>query len=313
MPSFKPGEVWLDTDGQPIQAHGGGILFDQGMYYWFGENKDADTIQSGIVEFQLAKPVGISCYSSTDLYHWRNEGVVLSAAQVQAKDTEALQVIERPKVLFNAKTQQYVMWFHADHGTYEYAHVGIATSDTPTGPYNFHGSLQPAGSDSRDMTLYQDEDGSAYGIFSSEWNQTLWIARLTDDYLSTTEEVTRNLIGQHREAPAIFKHDGQYYLVTSGCTGWDPNESDYAVASSVLGPWTSCGNPCVGPDADKTFFAQSTFVLPIAQKPGAFIFMADRWKKENLRDSRYVWLPIRVEGNKMVIEWQDEWALSIFD
>ena len=40
-PAFEPGAVWLDTDGRPIQAHGGGMLFDRGVYYWFGENKDA--------------------------------------------------------------------------------------------------------------------------------------------------------------------------------------------------------------------------------------------------------------------------------
>jgi beta-xylosidase len=139
------------------------------------------------------------------------------------------------------------------------------------------------------------------------------MARLSDDYLSTTAEVTRNLIGQHREAPTIFKHHGLYYLITSGCTGWDPNEAQYATAPSVFGPWEPCGNPCIGPDADKTFFAQSAFVLPLPQKSGAFVFMADRWKKQNLRDSRYVWLPIRFEGIKLLIEWQDEWDLSAFD
>jgi hypothetical protein len=42
---FYPGELWLDTDGNPIQAHGGGILFDvrYETYYWYGENKDGAT------------------------------------------------------------------------------------------------------------------------------------------------------------------------------------------------------------------------------------------------------------------------------
>lgn len=34
-----PGERWLDTDGNPINAHGGGILYHEGTYYWYGEYK----------------------------------------------------------------------------------------------------------------------------------------------------------------------------------------------------------------------------------------------------------------------------------
>ncbi|HXL55684.1 MAG TPA: hypothetical protein VN958_05470, partial [Chitinophagaceae bacterium] len=36
---FLPGEIWYDEDGKPINAHGGGILYDKGTYYWFGEIK----------------------------------------------------------------------------------------------------------------------------------------------------------------------------------------------------------------------------------------------------------------------------------
>lgn len=42
---YFPGRVWLDTEGNPIQAHGGGILYDErsGTYYWYGEYKDGPT------------------------------------------------------------------------------------------------------------------------------------------------------------------------------------------------------------------------------------------------------------------------------
>ena len=32
LTAFRPGEVWLDTAGEPIQAHGGGVLFHEGVY-----------------------------------------------------------------------------------------------------------------------------------------------------------------------------------------------------------------------------------------------------------------------------------------
>jgi hypothetical protein len=81
-----------------------------------------------------------------------------------------------------------------------------------------------------------------------------------------------------------------------------------AVAPSIWGPWQELGNPCVGTNADKTFFSQSTCVLPVAGKPGAFIFMADRW-----RGGRYVWLPVNVEEGRVVLRWQDKWDLTCFD
>ncbi|HEY8363032.1 MAG TPA: glycoside hydrolase family 43 protein [Tissierellaceae bacterium] len=302
--SFKPGEVWLDVDGVPIQAHGGGILYKDGVYYWYGENRTGGG----------PRAVGISCYSSTDLYNWKHEGVVLTRVLDDPNHDLAVgKVLERPKVIYNEKTGKYVMWMHIDSPDYSYARAGVAVSDKPTGPFEYIGSYRPVGAMSRDMTVFKDDDGKAYLIFSSENNSTMYVALLTEDYLKPEGTYTRNFENRWREAPAIFKHDGKYYLITSGCTGWDPNEAEYAVADSPLGPWKVMGNPCKGENADKTFFSQSTYVLPVADKPGAYIFMADRWKKNNLGDSRYIWLPIFIENGNLSIFWMDEWDLSIFD
>ena len=87
-----------------------------------------------------------------------------------------------------------------------------------------------------------------------------------------------------------------------------PNAADLAIADNVLGPYKSQGNPCLGPEAAKTFGAQSTFVLPMPGKPGDFIFMADRWNPRALPGSRYVWLPFKVKPEERVrIEWQSSW------
>ena len=76
---FKPGELWYDTQGTPINAHGGGMLFHQGVYYWFGEFKVAGEVGN------LAQ-VGVSCYSSKDLYHWTNEGIALPVSTDENSD-----------------------------------------------------------------------------------------------------------------------------------------------------------------------------------------------------------------------------------
>ena len=307
---FTPGTVWYDTDGYPIQAHGGGIFYEQGTFYWFGENKDGPTIDNHRVDV-----IGISCYSSQDLYSWRNEGIVLPAVHDDEKhDLHPTKIVERPKVIYNASTNTYVMWMHIDHADYSYARAGVAVSDTPAGPYRYLGSIEPCGTDSRDLTLYQDDDGAAYLIFSSEYNRNITIARLSADYLSTTDVFVKTLRHSHRnegrEAPALFKHNSTYYLITSGCTSWLPNAASYATAPSPLGPWTTRGNPCIGEDAEKTFYAQSTFVLPIPNQKDMFIFMADHWNNIHLSDSRYVWLPLYINGDTLTVEWHDAWNIS---
>jgi hypothetical protein len=311
---FSPGGVWMDTEARPIQAHGGGILYDQGTYYWFGENKGGET-KEGVVEgLYRVDVIGVSCYSSKDLLNWKYEGLALPAeADDPQSDLHPSRVVERPKVIYNERTRKYVMWMHIDTADYQYARAGAAVSDSPTGPYRYLGSIRPNDTESRDMTVFRDDDGRAYLFHSSDWNRTMHIAPLTDDYLELTGVFERAFVGRSREAPAVFKHKGKYFVITSGCTGWDPNEAEYAMASSIMGPWKVMGNPCHGLLAERTFDAQSAFVLPVAGKPGAFIFVADRWDRDDLGNSRYVWLPVKIQGEVVSIDWMDRWDLSAFE
>jgi beta-xylosidase len=166
---------------------------------------------------------------------------------------------------------------------------------------------------SRDMTLYVDDDGKAYHIYSSEENLTLQLAELADDYLGYTGKYVRIAPAGHHEAPAIFKKDGKYFMITSGCTGWAPNAARLFTADNIYGPWTEHPNPCVGEDANLTFHSQSTFILPVQNKKEAFIFMADRWRPKNPIDGRYVWLPIQFENGLPVLKWENRWDLNVFN
>ncbi|MDD6209907.1 MAG: glycoside hydrolase family 43 protein [Bacteroidales bacterium] len=347
--SFRPGMLFPDTDGVHINAHGGGILSHNGKYYWFGEHKIAGKLGN-------SAQVGVSCYSSDDLYNWKNEGIALAVSEDSTHDIARGCVLERPKVIYNAKNNNYVMWFHLERkgNSYSSALTGVAVADKPEGPYRFIRSFRPdagawpvnvsdfhkrtdnrtkeafSGGDlpepidsgmmnligrdfekgqmSRDMNLFVDDDGRAYLVHASEENSTLHISELTDDYTDTRGHYVRLFPGRFMEAPALFKRDGKYYLIMSGCTGWAPNEARSAVADSLFGEWRELGNPCVGEDADLTFHSQSTYVLPVDGKEDCFIFMADRWVPENPIDGRYVWLPLTFEGEKPVLRWTDEWS-----
>ena len=164
----------------------------------------------------------------------------------------------------------------------------------------------------QDMTLFVDDDGTAFHIYASENDSTLQISQLNDDYLRPVGKFVRVFPGGFNEAPAVFKQAGKYYLITSGCTGWRPNTARLAVADSIWGSWKALGNPCVGKDADLTFHGQSTHVLPVPGKSGAFIFMADQWRPRNAIDGRHVWLPIQFKDGKPFVEWLDKWDLGFF-
>ncbi|WP_425503645.1 glycoside hydrolase family 43 protein [Luteolibacter flavescens] len=337
MTSIRSGEVWQDTDGEMINAHGGGVLFHEGTYYWYGEMKQGETYLPEVNKSWGGTRVdvtGVSCYSSTDLMNWKKEGNVLPPVKDDpASDLHPGKVLERPKVIYNAKTKKFVMWFHADTLDYAAAACGVAVSDTPTGPFKYLGSFRPnkgvwpvnvteadkkdpkaalardleRGQMARDLTVFVDDDGKGYLFAASEDNATLHISELTDDYLKTTGKYVRVFPGREMEAPAVFKRGGRYYLIASGCTAWAPNAARSAVADSIWGPWKELGNPCQGDKADITFQSQGTYVLPVGGKSDKLIFMADRWNKDNLPDSRYVWLPIGFEGEKPVLHWLGEW------
>ncbi len=309
------GAVWNDTDGNPINAHGGGIMYHDGTYYWYGEYKKGKTVLPEWATWECYRTdvTGVGCYSSKDLVNWKFEGIVLPSVKDDPNhDLHTSKVLERPKVVYNKKTGKFVMWAHVESADYSKACAGVAVCDSPTGTFKYLGSFRPNNAMSRDQTVFVDDDGKAYQFCSSENNATLYINELTDDYLRPTGRYTRNFIKMSREAPAVFKHDGKYYMISSGCTGWDPNQAELAVADSIMGEWKVIGNPCTGKDADKTFYGQSTFVLPVAGKKNGLIAMFDRWNKTDLRDSRYIWLPFTFTNGKMTIAWQETWNVADF-
>jgi hypothetical protein len=340
-PAFIPGEMWRDKDGHAINAHGGGVLFHDGVYYWYGEIKEGRTYLPKVNQKWGGTRVvagGVACYSSTNLYDWKNEGVALASdAENPDSDLACENVIERPKVIYNAKTKKFVMWFHQDSSDYQAARSGVAVSDTPAGPFTYLGSFRPdagvwpvnvaaadkksapknflardfkVGQMARDMTLFVDDDGAAYLFYSSEGNPTMHVSRLTDDYLKPSGKYARIFIDRSTEAPAVFKRGGKYWLLGSGCTGWAPNQARIAFAENIFGPWTELDNPCQGKNADKTFYCQSAFVLPVAGRKDMFIAMFDRWEQWDLANSRYVWLPLEFdEAGHPKIPWQDRWSL----
>lgn len=356
---LHPGELWLDTAGVPINAHGGGVLFHNGTYWWYGEHKTEGP------EGNFAQ-VGVHVYSSEDLLNWQDQGIALSVSDDPESDIARGCILERPKVIYNLRTRIFIMWFHLEllGQGYRAARSGVAVADSPAGPFRYLESFRPnagvwptnmpaelntplteedkralvemdrsgatcseypkdlvfrrdlsGGQMARDMTLFVDDDRTAYHIYSSEDNGTLHISLLSEDWLKPAGHYVRIFPGRFHEAPALMKYKGRYFLFSSNCTGWSPNAGRLSTAPSIWGPWEELDNPCVGSEEQRatTFDSQSTFILPIANQSGAFVFMADRWNPANAIDGRYVWLPITFHNDQPKIDWRESWDLEVFD
>jgi hypothetical protein len=296
------GLQWADTAGNPIHAHGGGIVKVGTFYYWFGENRNPDfTFKS------------VNCYRSTDLRTWELRGNALSSSSAAELNHAN---IERPKVVFNASTRQYVMWMHWENGTdYSEARAAVASSPTIEGPYTYRGSFRPLagtgitdhGKDgymSRDSNLFVDTTGTAYFISTSNENLDLNLYRLTSDYLSISTLVTKLFPGSQREAPVLFKRNGVYFLLTSGATGWAPNQARYATSTNLASGWS--GLTSIGDST--TFFSQSASVIAVQGSAAtSYLYAGDRWAGAwggPYLDSMYVWLPLTFPSStSMTMSW----------
>jgi len=303
--SIKPGVTWNDTSGKQINAHGGCVIYSNGNYYWFGEDRTGSTSN------------GISCYRSTDLYNWTKLGIAFAPSGTQREDLNDFapgRLVERPKVIYNDSTKKWVMYGHWENGTdYGEARVCVATSDKIEGPYTFYKTFRPNGHDSRDQTIFKDTDNKAYHFCSTDMNSNMNLCLLRGDYLEPTPTETKILKSMSYEAPAIFKVGDIYHGLFSGCTGWNPNPGRTAYSTDILGTWTVGENFAVDNLRDIAYNSQSTYVFKVNGKDGAYVYMGDRWNSSNVGASQVVWLPLSMRSGYPSARWMDSWDLSVFD
>lgn len=329
--AIRPGQVWLDTNGNRIQAHGGSIFYQDGTYYWYGENKDQTFVDSGYWYN------GVNCYSSNDLYNWKYEGKILKPSEDPASPLHHSKMCDRPHILYNARTKKYVMWIKVmgDAGIDSEEAAGstrqfmcIAVSDTITGEYKYVKRVYPLGMFSGDFDLYAEpSDGKAYIIFERVRTELI-IADLTEDYMDVNGHYTAHFpctgVIMTREAPCLFRREQDFYLITSGISGYFPNPSELAHAELIHGPWEVLGDPCIDDTNRDSFNAQFGCVFKVQGKKNLYMAMGDRWMdgtsaeegmaaKYNTALANYVWLPIIWEDGKPRIAWREEWTLDEFE
>ena len=295
-----------DINGNYFNCHGLGILFYNGVYYAYGESKTGVTQKPGSAT-AFIPTTGVNCYSSTDLINWKFENKVLKP---NTEDSTSVlytdKVIERPKVIYNEKNNNFVMIFHSDTSDYKFARIGIASCDTPTGNFTLIGTYRPSlpNSTARDLTAFVDDDKTAYVFVSRDNNTSLYCHKLNDDYTGFTDEYSIVIRNGNREAPAVFKYDGSYYIMTSGLSGWNPNPTRIYKSSTINGTYVDEGLTCLNDTNSNSYGSQPTFVLPVDENKYGYKFIAmfDKWNTQDLSQSSYLWLPLILQDGKFYVD-----------
>ncbi|MFD2288270.1 family 43 glycosylhydrolase [Pedobacter petrophilus] len=289
------GLPWYDQHGNVVSAHGGNIIKEKNLFYLFGE---AHTDTSNAF-------AGFNCYSSKDLNNWEFERIALPV-QLSGK-LGPNRVGERPKVMKNLKTGEFIMYMHVDTLGYQDQFVGYAVSKKVTGPYQFKGALLYHGMPIKkwDMGTFQDDDGKGYLLTHGGV-----IHQLSDDYKSIIAETNKQIISGF-ESPTLFRKGDTYYFIGSHLTSWEKNDNYYYTAKSLSGPWVYGG--LLTPKDQLTWNSQTTFVLKIAgSKDTTYLFMGDRWSyPRQLSAATYVWQPVKFYGDSISLpKYLDAWTID---
>lgn len=275
------GETWFDTQGHPVQAHGGNITAYAGRWWLIGEDRSGPW-----------KP-DVNLYSSTDMTTWSFEGKIIQN-HVTHPELGVSRMIERPKLLHNQRTGKFIVWCHWEAFDYSASEVGVFEADTITGPYRMVWTGRPLGIKSRDCNVFIDTDSTAYFISTIEENRHLGLFRLSADWLHP-EECTLLFAEQRREAPAIARVDSMYYMLSSACTGWDPNPCKVATSRHLTHGWSALQQ--VG---DNTAFdTQPTQIISLPNS--THLYLGDRWKDPDLPSSKLLLFPLHLAPDSVTI------------
>lgn len=345
---FRPGKTWYDTDGKRIQAHGGSVLYADGTFFWYGENKE------GITGRATGTPCpfwhrGVRLYASHDLYNWTDCGVIMLSDD-PANPFYPAHIMDRPHIVFNRKTGLFVLWAKTGRGGFEKAGFSVCVSDDIRKPFRFLHEITFPPYHAGDFDLVE-QDGRCYIVYENP-HSCMVCQTLSDDYTSLTGEVSEHLHAKCppyvREAPAFFERGGRKFLLTSGTTGYYPNPSRIDEIGSMHGAWKTLGNACRRDRARNSFHAQFSSVFRHPHRKDLYIALGDRWltdlppdlpdmektflglfdesaekiatadelqffSDENTGEADYVWLPVRFRRDGTpFIEWKTRWTVEEF-
>jgi hypothetical protein len=309
-PPNPPGVTFKDTDGNLVDAHGGGVIKVCDTFYLHGEYFSSTTTDNNFN--------GFSMYSSKDLSTWKNEGIILP--QQASGQLGPNRKGERPHIVQCPATGEFVLYAHSADVTYQAdKEVVYATSPNVNGKYSFQGSLLNASGTiaaHSDMSALTDGN-TAYVVTESGWVYTL--ASDCHTWVSAHQYSAVNGTTGGSEAPTVFRAGSTFYWIGSDKTGWRANDNFYSTAPAMTGPWTYQGY--VAPMGMKTWMSQTTWVTPVAGSQGTvYVFWGDHWYGDQDTTSpglhnyltTFVFQPLVFSGTAISMPtYQVHWTLDV--
>lgn len=291
--TIQNGQLWKTNTGATMQAHAPGFVRVGDIWYMCGEDRG-----------NWWNP-DVNLYSSTDLVNWKFEKKIIQNG-VTSSVLGNGRMIERAKLMYNEKTDKYIVWCHWESGDYGASEAACFSCDSVNGAYTLEWSGRPLGIKSRDCNIFVDNDGTAYFISTTEENQHLGLFRLSDDYLSAVEH-TQLFAWQSREAPAIVRLNNRYFMFSSACSGWDPNQCKLSHSTNLKSGWsglTNVGNAI-------SYDTQAAAILEIkGTKKTTYLYVGDRWQDPGLPETKTIIFPISFNGTTAHFDYRERFDIN---
>ena len=291
--TIKNGQMWYTDKGASVQAHAPGFVRVGDIWYMCGEDRSKQWNPD------------VNLYSSIDLVNWKFERKIVQNG-VATPELGSSRMIERPKLLYNKQTGKFLVWCHYESSNYGASEAACFECDSVNGQYKYVWSGRPLGIKSRDCNVFQDNDGTAYFISTTEENRHLGLFRLSDDYHSAVEH-TQLFAWQSREAPAIVRIGNKYFMFSSACSGWDPNQCKLSYTNNLKTGWSNLAN--IGNSI--AYDTQAAAILEIkGTKATTYLYVGDRWQDPGLAESKTIIFPITFNGNSCNFTYHERFDIN---
>ena len=309
-PVLQNDVFWKDTSGNPIYSQGGGVLKVGSTYYWYGAKYNGAVSyynnpgggKNGDTSFSA-----ITCYSSTDLVHWKFEGNSMTASDLGGGGW-----VGRVGIMHNPSTGKYVLISQLN------SELMFATSSSPTGHFTLAGTQTSIGNVSTgmsgDQSIFTDDDGKAYLAFSNKNGRShLYVAPLRSSDFLHVDAATNiyNSSSGGREGNIMFKHGGTYYFCSSDLHGWNASHTYCITSTKVLGSYSS-EFVMQGTDNDFSHVTQTGLAFTVTGSSGSFVvFGGDRWSDFAGNGIGYnEWVPVTFNGTTPTFHSVSQWNVD---
>lgn len=273
------------------------VLEHKGMFYAYATH---------------SRGFGFQVMESPDLVNWTHKGTAFEVPWSKVHYW-APEVIE-------FKGKFYMTYSALDPETKKHE-IGIATADSPLGPFTHRAILVRAGEVRTgviDTNIFHDRDGTSYLLYSEEDPRRIVMRKMAPDLMSvddTVVELVRPDRPEERgvtEAPTLIYRNGKYHLFYS--IGWfqsSKKDASYAVthavSKSLRGPYVKDEKPLLGTVPGTVYGPGHQAVIRL--KNGDWWMLYHAWDNENEPHygsnpkGRTLWIDrLRWKGDKPVME-----------